>query len=808
MRRFINIWENRERDGKYKVYLKTKEGVESFEYPWYFCLKFSDLTPSIKTEIKDMRAAHKIKKLVKQGKWLKVYVDYERKNNMIVKYFTSMIPTYEGDLKLWQRYLIDEDIELELDQKILYFDIETDDLKPGITPGEEQITSIAAIGSDGKEYQFFSIDDEKSILKKFARLSEKYDLLTGWNSEGFDLVALAKRCKMFRVEFGCWATEWSKNDMGGLDNVRKFGKYRARPETFNHIDMMMKIKEMHYRDTELIKKVRSFSLNAVAEAFLGEKKLERGPESTHWLARHKPKFFQRYNMQDVRLLVKLDQKLNVIQQKLIEHHVCNARINDYTSHGKIDPYALRAARLMGEHLPTRPEYKESDEYEDEERDDEDSQGGRRGRKVKADYTGGFVFDPTTGIHKDVHIFDFQSLYPSIIKTFNVSLDSFRGVHSVDIKKKRQDDPGYIYMPTGACFDRKKKGIIPSIIQNVLDERNKIRFEIMKKVKKDSPEYWNWHYRQYAFKVLANSMYGIMGASFSRYFKRELAEGITLTGQYLIKMMWKWMEDRGFTPIYGDSDSLFVKFNGQEVDIEELKKEVKAFIDNDLKRFHVTENAMILDYEKKFDKFILVAKKKYIGRAANGDMKVTGLEMKKRDTLPIAETLQREVLDLLLTKSKVRDEIIQIIRTLRKKVMTGKMTQNDLTYQKRLSREIDNYGKKMKDKNGDVKLKKDGTERTVPIPIWVQVATELKKKIDAGGKGMDKTMNHYSAGNYIPYIIISSDPKLKAIYASDFKGKYDKEYYWNAIFAPTQRILEVVYKKIDWSDIDHLQRRLL
>lgn len=204
--------------------------------------------------------------------------------------------------------------------------------------------------------------------------------------------------------------------------------------------------------------------------------------------------------------------------------------------------------------------------------------------------------------------------------------------------------------------------------------------------------------------------------------------------------------------------------------------------------------MFLDYEKKFDKFILVAKKKYIGRAANGDMKITGLEMKKRDTLPIAETLQRQVLDLLLTKEKVKNEIITIIRKLRVKVMKGKMTQNDLTYQKRLSREIENYGKVMKDKNGDPKMKKDGTERTVPIPIWVQVANELKKRV--GTKNTEKT-NLYSAGNYIPYIIVSSDPKLKAIYAPDFKGKYDKQYYWSAIFAPTKRILEVCYKKTDW-----------
>lgn len=786
MKTFINIWED---NGQ--VVIRSKQGIEYVDYEWYFCLKLSDARKKdVKKILLDLKKSKKITRFEKQGEWLKIYCEYLRRDQVVANITSLNVQTYEADLRLWQRYLTDEDIELDTDQSVLYFDIETDDTHKPISPGDDRITAIAAIGSDGKRYQLFSVTDEKKLLKKFVRLTDRYDILAGWNSEGFDLVAIVKRCKIYNIKIGAWATEWSDKDMGGLDNVRKFGKYRARPQTFNHIDLMMKVKEMHYRDTELIKKVRSFSLEAVSQAMLGEGKLDRdkGKVSTFTLARENPEFFKKYNMQDVELLVKLDKKLNIIQQKIIEHQVCNARINDYTSHGKIDPFALRAARKLGKHFPSKPDKKDEEEFKDIDPDvAEDSD---RGVKKRGDYIGGYVFDPVKGIHNDVYIFDFQSLYPSIIKTFNVSLDTFVG------KGKDTDTDGQlITMPSGAKFKRNETGIIPNIIQFVLDERNKIRFEVMKKLEKDSPEYWNWHYRQYAFKVLANSMYGIMGATFSRYFHRDLAEGITLTGQYLLKTMDKWMRDRGHEPIYGDSDSLFVKF-GFEDDIEQMNEDMKAFIKKDLKKFNIKECHLQMDFEKKYDRFIMVAKKKYIGVAADGSSKISGLEIKKRDTLPRAEKLQRMVLDSLLKTDRPAKAYKKLIEKWKTKVYSGKLKKEEITYQKRLSRETTGYGKTMKDKQGGIKYKKDGTERKTPIPIWVQVAMEMKKK------GAD-----LGAGHYIPYIITESKDGLKAINAEDFDGHYDKDYYWKAIFSPTQRILEVCFPKVDWDTLGKKEQTL-
>ena len=129
---------------------------------------------------------------------------------------------------------------------------------------------------------------------------------------------------------------------------------------------------------------------------------------------------------------------------------------------------------------------------------------------------------------------------------------------------------------------------------------------------------------------------------------------------------------------------------------------------------------------------------------------------------------------------------------------GKMKKEELTFQKRLSHEVESYGKKkVKDKkNGGFKLDKDGNERLVPIPIHVRVAMVMKEKYKSTRAGDKNDLT--SAGSYIPYIITGNDGKNQAIYAEEFDGHYDKDYYWEACYGASQRILEVVFPTVDWN----------
>lgn len=624
-------------------------------------------------------------------------------------------------------------------------------------------------------------EEEKMLLAWFIREAEKADIIEGWFSEGFDLVAIARRCELHGIRTDIKVTEETSEDLGGLHSVRKLGKYKVRMNSINHIDLMQKMKEMHYRDTELIKQVRSFSLSSVAKVFLNDDKVGLDGHSIYWLWENDRAKLREYNLHDSRLLKQLDDKIKITTQKLVEHQILNARVNDFTSTKKIDAYALREARRMGKRLfsTNKTKFTPRDlKSIVRARDDAKLDGAHRGSRKKddANYQGGYVFDPKTGLYDDVTVYDFQSLYPSIIKTFNISPDSLAPADA-------PEDQTITLPTTGTKFWR-EKGVIPRIIQSVLDERNRIRFEEMPKYKKGSFEYENLHYRQYSLKVIANSMYGVMGATFSRYYKRECAEGITLTGQYLLKLMHKWMDDQGYRPIYGDTDSLFVLLP-KGSDGKAIGDQVDEFLGKHLlEDFGINENHMHFDYESTYDRFLMQGKKKYAGSKDGKIAKLMGMETKKRDTLPLTDVSQRELIHRLLTEYKDEKYWQDWIMALMTTTFNGHLKPENLIMQKRLTKKLEDYA------NQNL--------------IQVRIAKELREKHTSDGK-----ITLWSQGAYIPYIVTDGSKKggLQGVYAPEYVRGYDPTYYWNnTIFPALQRTLTAAFPNIEWEQYIVMKRK--
>ena len=769
---FINVW-----DDKKVVYVARRingeKVIETVNVDWYFCISAAEATQK-RSEIERRLNRGLGIRFEREGEYIKVFVPYERRYDAIDLFKSLDMTLYEADLKLYQRYLADTNEELELNQKILYFDIETDDRQKGIEPGTARILSIATVDSEGHEgYTVIGADrddDERRLLEGFVGLLREYDIIEGWFSEGFDLVAIKSRCDKHKIPFDCTIISETSDDLGGLHSVRKAGKFRVKMNSINHIDLMAKMKEMHYRDTELIKKVRSFSLGAIARVFVGDDKVDREGKGIYWMWENEPEKLKEYNLHDSRLLKKIDDKLNITKQKLVEHQILGARINDFTSTKKIDAFSLRGARKMGKRLFS----------------------ARMGKKVpviQADgteedskYTGGYVFDPVTGLYDNLTVYDFQSLYPSIIKTFNISPDTLQPSGTT------VDPHAHIVLPTGAVFSR-DKGVIPRIIQSVLDERNRIRFEEMPKYQKDSFEYENLHYRQYSLKVIANSMYGVMGAEFSRYYKRECAEGITLTGQYLLKTMWTWFEAQGHRPVYGDTDSLFV-LTKEGSDQKEIGKQADEYLTGHLKdKFAIEENHMHLDYEATYDRFLMQDKKKYAGSKKGKIAKMMGLEAKKRDTLPIVDKWQTELLTIMLTEKKDESFFRDWVAERQTIVMNHHVKKEDLIFQKKMSKDIKDYA----------------NENLIQVKI-------AKRLMQQNSGVSDGKINPWSMGSYIPWIVTKrpADDEgtgVHGVHPDEYKGDYDERHYWDkAIFPALHRTLSAAYPNINWDEYYAKQKK--
>ena len=741
------------------------------DFPYYFCVKKKDVLKN-KALFKKLIRRKIILKIEEEGNFARLYVKTKNRNKIpdeksdaLSNLRSAGIETYEADLTSYQRLIIDLKIKVASEYRTIYFDIETDDRgKKGIIIGGSRIVSIAAVDDEGNQF-YWSEEDEGALLNKFFEKITHYDLITGWNSEKFDIPYIKARAEKLKYR------RKSNKKLKEKEDVQWFNWRQII-----QVDMMQKLMEIHKRNIDLIKEVRSFSLKAVSAHFLeGETKVEH-TESIWELYTKNPEKLKKYNIQDCMLLLKLEKKLKIIGQKIAEHLVSGCFLNEFSVSRILDIFVLKNAVGTGVRFKSKPP-----------REDNDFDPNR-----KAGYTGGLVLDPIAGIHYNVVHFDFTSLYPSIIQTFNISPETW--VRS--LKEDEEKDMKYIYTPNSQVFER-ETGIIPKVIGDLLKARNDIRFNELKKYKEGSKEYEVAYFKQYAFKTISNSFYGILGASFTRYYRKETAEAITLSGHHMLRLVKLWCETKGIQVLYGDTDSVFIKGRGDGVlDSDTLYRQINSFIDFYLyKYFSIKDSQMDLKVEAVYDSFLLLGKKKYV-KNERGKLKIVGLEVRRRETLPFSGNKQIELLEMLLLKKSKKSEIIEWVEDLKDFVLSGQMTKEEVTLQIKLSKHVDEYQKKTKDKKtGEYKCDENGDIILKPSSLaHIKVANYLKENsIQENGA------NTWEKGCYIKYIIINQFPKLEAKSALLLKdGDYDRIYYWNVkVFAMLQRVLEVAIPDINW-----------
>jgi len=733
-----------------------KNYLHLVDYPYYFAIRYEDFVEHQET-FRQLKLRKKISKLEKENdEFVKVFVHqcckyraYDEKTEVLGTLAALRIKTFEADLTPAQRITIDHKLKVATKYKTLFFDIETDD-RGKIDIGKKRIVSIAAVNEAGEEF-YWSGKDEVEIVKGFLDKLVHYDLCIGWNSEKFDIPYIKERCKYFSKEM-------------------KYFNWRQVVQ----VDMMQKLMEIHKRNIDLIKEVRSFALNSVAQHFLGEKKVEHS-ESIWELFTKNPEKLREYNIQDCRLLLRLEQKLKIIGQKIAEHSISGCFLNEFAVSRILDTYILKNAVGSGVRFKSKPPREELN----------------FDTNKKSGYTGGLVLDPVRGLHKHVLHFDFTSLYPSIIQTFNISPETW-----LREKEPGENDKNFIYTPNKQVFSR-ELGIIPSVIGGLLKARNDIRYNELKNLKEGTQEYEVAYFKQYAFKTISNSFYGILGADFTRYYRKEIAEAITLSGHFMLNLVKQWCEAKDIQVLYGDTDSVFVKAD-HDLDENRIHTQINEFLAYYLfKHFGILDSKMDLKVEAVYDSFLLVEKKKYV-KNEGGHLKIVGLEARKRDTLQITVQKQTEFLENVMLNNYDLDQTIDWILDLKKYVLSHQMTRDEVMLQIKLSKHVDEYMKKKKNKKTKaVELDENGKEILLPSSLsHIKVANWLKENnIRENGN------NTWEKGSYVKFVVVDGSKKLESVSIHNYEdGQYDAAYYWDVkIFAPIQRILNVVFPEHDWTD---------
>jgi len=453
--------------------------------------------------------------------------------------------------------------------------------------------------SDDVKYHYFP--DEESMIKGFIRWWRKDfpDIVSGWYSFGFDMPYLCNRInRIYGDDKAC-------SRLSPCGKVRCFENAKRRFGAVERIyDQLWTIDGVTHIDMQAAyykfspKKLESYSLNSVcAEEGLGQKIEHSGSLSDWWLK--DPQEFIDYNIQDVRLLVKLEDKLKYMQ--LCRH------------------MAYSALAPLGDALGTIPIVTGLVALEALSRDRIISSYDNSDAVVE--FEGGYVADPKVGFASGIVSIDANSLYPSVIRTLNISNETKLGwfgktedgkftIKLINGKTAVCDKPAFVNFikrnkiaisPSMVMFSQTKKGILPSLVERLYNTRKQTKKEMLatekqiadiEAVKPDDPrlgemkakaEFLN--IRQWLAKIQLNSIYGAMSEKHYALFDLDLSKSVTAMGRETIKYTAKLVNDRASqlcgeevdVGLYSDTDSVagdtIITVNGRPITIADYYESI-------------------------------------------------------------------------------------------------------------------------------------------------------------------------------------------------------------------------------------------
>ena len=462
-------------------------------------------------------------------------------------------------------------VDYDLDKiKIGFIDIETSSEHgfPDVRSANEEVLAISyRCGKSFKVYgcqeytpaegvEYIHCENETRLLENFVLdWSMNYpDIITGWNSRFFDIPFLVNR--IVRVLGEKMAKKLSPWGWYKEHEVNIFGNRQMQVFDLvgiSSIDYMDAYKKFTYVNQE------SYSLNHIAYAELGEKKLDYSEYSSlHELYQTNFQKFVDYNVHDVVLLERLEEKMKLLEMIISLAYMAKCNFNDVFSPVKMwDCIIYNHLKDQQIVVPPKKHDTKSEAYE-----------------------GAYVKDPQIGRHKWVASFDLNSLYPHLIMQYNISPETLVGMYPesglVDALLDREFDVAFLkeknltMTPNGSLYTRKKQGFLPALMEKMYTDRVKYKDLMIAEQKKgkaaDTNKLAQYHNMQINLKIALNSAYGALGNQWFRFYDVRNAEAVSVAGQLSIRWaeravnqyLNKIMETENHDYVLAsDTDSLYV-----------------------------------------------------------------------------------------------------------------------------------------------------------------------------------------------------------------------------------------------------------
>jgi DNA polymerase-2 len=539
-----------------------------------------------------------------------------------------------------------------------------------VTPeprGARGVREPASFTGPGGDLVFF--DDERSLLLAFiaAIQQEDPDVLTGWNFLDFDFPCLAGRAEKLGLPF---ALSRSRSEakffapregrsaaalVGGRQVIDALRVVRSGPERFS-----------------------DYRLQTIARSVLGQGKTVAagGAEKVSELDAlyaSDPEAFGRYCLKDAELVLGIFAKTGLFRLTMERAMLTGVSLDKaWTS-------VVSFERIYGMELKKR----------------NIAPGFPSGAGVSG-AAGGTVLESECGFFSNVAVFDFRSLYPTIIRTFNID--------PLAHARAGKDSAKVISAPNGAVFSR-EPGILPSLIAEYFASRKRAL---------EKGDLIAGH----VYKILMNSFYGVLGTGSCRYGRTELAGAITSFAKKWLLLSRNWFIDQGYQVLYGDTDSLFVStglddtasYAGFSGRCSALAEKLNRFLSEKIDAEYGLESFLELRFEKAYRRFIIPPLRALRdeegnirlnsrGRAKGYgaclldqnnslSIEVKGMEAVRRDTTELGRRLQLELLELVFSGAGEPAFLEQVRNTIAK-LRSGTLD-GDLVYRKRLTKAPESY----------------------------------------------------------------------------------------------------------------------
>jgi len=655
-----------------------------------------------KIQSHDLEISDEVKIALKSLLWDKVDSESMVDAEGFKKFVSEWADLLNQPIPKIKRLSVDIEVEAEIgripDPKIAEKKVTAIGMKG--TDGFDQIFVLKTEGTEqgtneldqNIKVAFYDLDKEKEMIQDAFKIINEFPFVVTYNGDEFDLPYLYNRGERLGIR--------------NSENPFYMMRDSATLKQGVHLDLYRTFSNRSFQIYAFSQKYTNFSLNAVSKALLGKEKIDYGLEFDQLTLYQTANYC--YN--DALLtyeLTSFNSEL-LMQLLVIISRIGRMPIDDIARMGvsqwirSLLYYEHRKRNCL---IPKRQELE------------------RRTEGVMSDavikdkkYRGGLVVEPKEGIHFDVIVMDFASLYPSIIKIKNISYETVRCPHE---ECKKNVIPG-----TNHWTCSKKNGLTSMIIGSLRDLRVNYYKSLSKKETLTEEQRQQYTVVSQALKVILNASYGVMGAEIFPLYFLPAAEATTAIGRHTILETIKKCEDAGIEVLYGDTDSLFIK--------NPTKEQIQTVIEQAKK-----DHGVDLEIDKTYRYCVLSNRKKnYLGVTKEGKVDVKGLTGKKSHTPPFIKKLFYELLDVLSQVQTVEDfekakkQISEKIVTCGKKVEAKEIPLEDLTF--------------------NVMLSKAPSEYTKTIPQHIRAAKQLE------------TIREIKKGDRISYIKILNKPGVKPV----------------------------------------------